>query len=102
MSYPDIPIGDEISKFKEDSYFISRSIENKSLAKDSISNRPPLDQNKFSKRRCISTKPPSFKKNASFSDRLKEGWTKEQLMKHYSVSEEEYEKLIVCIKNIHK
>ena len=24
VSYPDIPIGDEISKFKEDSYFISR------------------------------------------------------------------------------
>jgi len=110
VSYPDIPIGDEISRFKEDGDLISRSIENNSLAKDGISNKspldqdklrdnlankPPLDQNKFS------IKPPSFKKN-SFSERLKVGWTKEQLMKHYSMSEEEYEKTIVSIKNIHK
>jgi hypothetical protein len=33
---------------------------------------------------------------------LKEGWTKEQLMKQYSLSEEEYEKNIVNIKNINK
>jgi len=43
---------------------------------------------------------PPLKKNASFSERLKGGWTKEQLMKYYSLSEEEYERLIVTIRNI--
>lgn len=162
VSYPDIPIGEEIPKLNV-SNLISRSKKNNSVAKISISNKSPLDQNTMSKdlmsrskknnsaakvsifnklpldqdkisrdliSRCLKnsqemkihkssnmdnianknplndnelpTKRPSIKKNVSLSERLKEGWTKEQLMKQYSLSEEEYEKNIVNIENIKK
>jgi hypothetical protein len=36
----------------------------------------------------------------SFSRRLKAGWTKEQLMKYYCLSEAQYTKVVECLKRI--
>lgn len=38
--------------------------------------------------------------NKSFSDKLKAGWSKEQLMKYYCLSEERYNKTIHCLEDI--
>lgn len=42
----------------------------------------------------------SVKTNAeiSFRARLESGWTKEQLMKHYDLTEERYEKIVASLK----
>ena len=37
---------------------------------------------------------------SSFSDRLKAGWSKEQLMKHYAMPEQQYDRVIACLKRI--
>ncbi|MBU4446655.1 hypothetical protein KJ656_16505 [bacterium] len=108
VSYPDISVGGGISNFNKTSSkqdkisrdLISRAIKNNSLTKDNISDKPTLDQDKLSSRSF--TKPPSFKKNFSFSERVKMGWTKGQIMKYYSMSEKEYEKVIINLKNIKK
>ncbi len=36
----------------------------------------------------------------SFADKLRAGWTKEQLMKYYRIDEEKYEKILTSLKNI--
>ncbi|MDO8727188.1 MAG: hypothetical protein Q7J35_14055 [Candidatus Methanoperedens sp.] len=38
--------------------------------------------------------------NKSFSDKLKAGWSREQLMKYYCLSEERYNKTIQCLEDI--
>jgi hypothetical protein len=48
VSYPDIPVGEEIPKLNV-SNLISRSKKNNSVAKVSISNKSPLDQDKISR-----------------------------------------------------
>lgn len=42
----------------------------------------------------------SIKSNAeiSFRHRLESGWTKEQLMKHYSLTEDRYNKIVASLK----
>ncbi len=37
---------------------------------------------------------------ASFSQKMKAGWTKERLMTHYALSEKEYEKVMESLKEI--
>ncbi len=39
-------------------------------------------------------------KTPSFSQRLKSGWNKEQLMKLYAISEQQYQKLLTCLENL--
>lgn len=86
-----------IQKTDEPNIFVPlESNENKSVVKDTIPDKPSLDQNKLLSK--ISTKPTPCKENAFFSERVKLGWTKEQLKKHYKMSEKEYEKAIVCLK----
>ncbi len=41
-----------------------------------------------------------MKAEASFSQNLKAGWTKERLMAHYALTEREYEKILECLKKI--
>jgi len=41
-----------------------------------------------------------LKKTLSFSDRLKAGATKEELMKYYYISEEQYGKIAACLDRI--
>ncbi|MBU4373918.1 MAG: hypothetical protein KKD69_03990 [Euryarchaeota archaeon] len=36
----------------------------------------------------------------SFSQRLKAGWTKEQLVKYYCITEAQYERVVACVKRI--
>ncbi len=37
---------------------------------------------------------------SSFSDRLRAGWSKEKLMKYYYMSEQQYDRVIACLKRI--
>ena len=41
-----------------------------------------------------------MKADTSFSRKLRAGWTKEQLMKYYSMSEAQYEKVIESLEAI--
>ena len=41
-----------------------------------------------------------MKANTSFSQKLREGWTKEQLMAYYALTEAQYEKVMECLKRI--
>jgi hypothetical protein len=41
-----------------------------------------------------------MKAEASFSQNLKAGWTKEQLMAYYALTEREYERILGCLKRI--
>lgn len=75
-------------------------MKNKSIVEDNISDKLSLDQEMPSNRG--SSKPPTCRKNASFSERVRIGWTKEQLMKHFSMSEKEYENVIISLKNVKK
>lgn len=46
---------------------------------------------------------PGLKSNKEFSFRHRletEGWTKEQLMKYYAITEEQYNKTIACLEKI--
>lgn len=38
----------------------------------------------------------------SFSQRLKEGWTKERLMKHFALTETQYNKILKSLEDIKK
>ena len=40
------------------------------------------------------------KKDYGFAGRMHEGWTKEQLMKHFCMSENEYNRTVECVKRI--
>jgi hypothetical protein len=37
---------------------------------------------------------------SSFSEKLRAGWSKEQLMKHYAMPEQQYDRVIACLKQI--
>ncbi len=39
-----------------------------------------------------------MKANTSFSQKLRDGWTKERLMAHYALTEVQYEKVLGCLK----
>jgi hypothetical protein len=41
-----------------------------------------------------------MKAETSFSQKVREGWTKERLMAYYALSEREYEKILACLKGI--
>lgn len=41
-----------------------------------------------------------MKAETSFSQKVREGWTKERLMAYYALSEREYEKVMECVKRI--
>ena len=41
-----------------------------------------------------------MKAETSFSQKVREGWTKERLMAYYALSEREYEKLIESLRRI--
>jgi hypothetical protein len=41
-----------------------------------------------------------MKTNTSFSRKLRDGWTKEQLMAYYALTEAQYEKVMGCLKAI--
>ncbi len=41
-----------------------------------------------------------MKADTSFSQKLKAGWTKQELMAHYALTEAQYEKVIGCLKSI--
>jgi hypothetical protein len=41
-----------------------------------------------------------MKTDTSFSQKIKEGWTKERLMAYYALTEREYERLMECLKGI--
>jgi hypothetical protein len=41
-----------------------------------------------------------MKPETSFSQKQKDGWTKERLMAHYVLTEAQYERVIVCLKTI--
>jgi len=41
-----------------------------------------------------------MKPNTSFSQKLREGWTKEQLMAYYALTEAQYEKVMECLERI--
>jgi len=43
-----------------------------------------------------------MKADTSFSRKLRAGWTKEQLMKYYSMSEAQYEKVIESLEAIRR
>ncbi len=38
--------------------------------------------------------------NTSFSQKLNGGWTKERLMAYYALTEEQYERVMECLKAI--
>ena len=41
-----------------------------------------------------------MKTETSFSQKIKEGWSKERLMAYYALTEREYERIIECLKGI--
>jgi hypothetical protein len=41
-----------------------------------------------------------MKADTSFSQKIKEGWTKEQLIAYYALTEREYERIMDCLKGI--
>jgi hypothetical protein len=41
-----------------------------------------------------------MKANTSFSQKLRDGWTKEQLMAYYVLTEAQYEKVMECLERI--
>ncbi len=41
-----------------------------------------------------------MKTETSFSQKKKAGWTKEQLMGYYALTEPQYEKVLRCLKDI--
>ena len=41
-----------------------------------------------------------MKAETSFSQKIKEGWSKERLMAYYALSEREYERVMECLKGI--
>jgi hypothetical protein len=41
-----------------------------------------------------------MKAESSFSQKVRDGWTKERLMAYYALSEREYEKIMECLKRI--
>ena len=41
-----------------------------------------------------------YKHSSSFADKLRAGWSKEALMKHYGIDEEKYERLLARLKTI--
>ncbi len=41
-----------------------------------------------------------MKMDTSFSQKLRAGWTKEQLMAYYALTEAQYERVIGCLKAI--
>ncbi len=38
--------------------------------------------------------------DTSFSQKLRAGWTKQELMAYYALTEEQYEKVIECLNSI--
>lgn len=42
-----------------------------------------------------------MKKTPSFSQRLKAGWSKEQLMKYYALTEAQFEKILKNLAELH-
>ncbi len=43
-----------------------------------------------------------MKADMSFSQKMKAGWTKEQLMAYYALTEVQYEKVMECLKGIRR
>jgi hypothetical protein len=41
-----------------------------------------------------------MKADTSFSQKIKEGWTRERLMAYYALTEVQYEKVMGCLKGI--
>jgi hypothetical protein len=41
-----------------------------------------------------------MKADTSFSQKVREGWTKERLMAYYALTEREYERIMECLKGI--
>jgi hypothetical protein len=41
-----------------------------------------------------------MKAETSFSQKVRDGWTKERLMAYYALTEREYERIIECLKGI--
>jgi len=41
-----------------------------------------------------------MKADTSFSQKIKEGWTKERLVAYYALTEAQYEKVLECLKGI--
>ncbi len=41
-----------------------------------------------------------MKAESSFSQKMKAGWTKEQLMAYYALTEAQYERVMKCLKEI--
>jgi hypothetical protein len=41
-----------------------------------------------------------MKAETSFSQKVREGWTKERLMTYYALTEREYERVMECLKGI--
>lgn len=41
-----------------------------------------------------------MRREPSFSDRIKQGWSKEQLLQHYALTEAQYEKALACLNNL--
>ena len=41
-----------------------------------------------------------MKANTSFSQKLREGWTKEQLMAYYALTGAQYERVMMCLERI--
>ena len=41
-----------------------------------------------------------MKAETSFSQKVRDGWTKERLMAYYALSEREYERVMECLKGI--
>ncbi len=40
-------------------------------------------------------------RRGSFADKMRSGWTKEQLMEYYGLDENHYERIISCLEKIH-
>jgi hypothetical protein len=103
VSFPDIPPGEEESIPKKDLDSVEpQSVQDKSSTRNSIPTESISVNEKLLLKSNIPAKALSVKKNQSFSARLKEGWTKEQLMKHYALSESEYDQLVTCLEQIQK
>jgi hypothetical protein len=40
-------------------------------------------------------------RNGSFAQKIKAGWTKEQLIEYYSLTENQYDRVLLCLQEIH-
>lgn len=105
VSYPYIPRkGPLINKDDDDSIKSSPIKEKKSAEKLNLKEiLEPLSSRRMNlksrKKQYISFKSSIFK-NRSFSALFKEGWTKEELMEYFALSEIEYIKIIESLKKI--